>query len=355
MIAYHGTTQTRARTILAEGLLPKPPSRRVWFAESRGYAMGRARAQASRTGDVPVVLACNLDLEKLRRQPGVKRVIFRKGIIAVDGPVPVEMFGPPAFADMATVPEEVAAWINDLLSLEGDDSVRTGHPGIARLSRWINTSLASQPGAKLLASELLEKAKVWLPEHFVNATIDPEDLRAHRRVGLTDYEVDAPVTAPDIREDEALECLDAPLAAERARGLSLLADAGAPDLFDWCAMFLDDEAVTVRIAALRTMLKCEEGTPAVIEPFAADGNRRVRAAAIAALVRLAPDDAPRWIERGLRDPEICVRAEAVRFLEHLDPRRHRSIYELAKHDPSPEVARRARRLTAGGRRGRPKG
>jgi len=353
MIAYHGTTQTRARTILAEGLLPKPPSRRVWFAESRGYAMGRARTQASRTGDVPVVLACNLDLAKLRRQLSVKRVIFRKGIIAVDGPVPVEMFGPPTFADMATVPGEVAAWINDLLGLEGNDSVRTGHPGIVRLSRWINTRLASRPGAKLLASELLDKAKVWLPEHFVGATIDPEDLRAHRRVGLTDYEVDDHV-APDPREDEALECLDAPLAAERARGLSLLADVGAPDLFDWCAMFLDDEAVTVRIAALRTMLKCEEGTPAVIKLLAADENRRVRAAAIAALVRLAPDDAPRWIERGLRDPEICVRTEAVRFLKHLDPRRHRSVYDLAKHDPSPEVARRARRLAAGGRRGRPK-
>jgi hypothetical protein len=344
MIAYHGTTQSRARRIFDQGLLPKPPSRRVWFAESRRYAMGRAKTQARRSNDVPVVLACDLDLDEIRRERSVKGVVRRSGVIAVDGPVPPEMLRCSAFADMATMPDEVAAWVNDLLGLEPRESVRPDHPGLIRLSRWINARAASGGEPKLLCSELLEKAKRWLPEYFTGADLAPGRLREHRRVGLIDYEIDAPAIEPDPRESEALDCLDDPRADQRVRGLSLLAKIPDPDLFDWCAMCLDDEAVTVRLAALRTMLACEDGAPEAIEPLAASEDRRVRAAAIAALARHAGPDSPRWIERGLKDPEACVRVEAARFLSRLDPRRHRSIADLARHDPNPNVARSARKL-----------
>lgn len=43
MIVYHGTTSRRAQRICAEGFLPKKPSRCVWFAENRRYALGRAK------------------------------------------------------------------------------------------------------------------------------------------------------------------------------------------------------------------------------------------------------------------------------------------------------------------------
>jgi len=350
MLAYHGTTQACARAILGEGFLPKPPSRRVWFAESRGYAMGRAKTQARRTDEVPVVLACDLDLDELRRRLGAKRVVCKKGIIAVDGSVPVEMLRSYRFADMATVPEEVTAWISSLLHLEPDQSVKADHPGLLRLSRWINARIASKPESKLLSSELLQKAKRWLPEYFVGSNLGLEDLRAHRRVGLTDYEVDPPACEPDPREAEAIDCLDDPRAAQRIRGLSLLAEIRDPALFDWCAMCTDDEAVTVQIAAFRTMLECEDGVTEPIAPFAASEDRRVRAVAIAALARHAGNDASRWIKRGLEDPEICVRVAAVRFLGQLDPRRQRSIFELAKNDPSPEVCGRARKLALAKRR-----
>jgi HEAT repeat protein len=82
----------------------------------------------------------------------------------------------------------------------------------------------------------------------------------------------------------------------------------------------------------------------VIEPSVASQDRRVRAAAIAALAKHAGADAPRWIERGLGDPEPCVRTEAVRFLGRLDPRHHRAVFELARHDPNPDIAARARKL-----------
>ena len=66
MIVYHGTTSRRAHRICREGFLPKKPSRRVWFAESRRYALGRAKTQARRTRDSAVVLACEIDVDQIR-------------------------------------------------------------------------------------------------------------------------------------------------------------------------------------------------------------------------------------------------------------------------------------------------
>jgi HEAT repeat protein len=125
-------------------------------------------------------------------------------------------------------------------------------------------------------------------------------------------------------------------------------------LFDWCLMFMDDEAVPVRLAALRGIRECPEADVSVVEPMAESGDKRVRAAAIAALAVHAGRDAPRWFERGLKDPEACVRRETAGALRGLDPARHRRLFELALCDPNPDVARVARKLTEGKGYGKPK-
>ena len=75
MIVYHGTTIQRARRICREGLQPKPPSRRVWFAEDRKYAFQRAKTWAHRTNDRAIVLTADVDLARLRKQLGPSRII----------------------------------------------------------------------------------------------------------------------------------------------------------------------------------------------------------------------------------------------------------------------------------------
>lgn len=355
MLAYHGTTRMRARNIFEEGFLPKPPSRRVWFAEARAYAMGRAKTQARRAADEPVVLACNVDLDRLEKRLGAKKVFYRKGIIAIDGGVPVDMLLPHPFADLATVPEEVADWVNELLGLEEGARVDAKHAGAKRLSRWINSQVATEPETKLLCSEVLEKARRWLPEYFAGTELDAKDLKVHRRVGFTDYELDPKAVGPDPREAEALECLEDPNPKQRIRGLSLLADICDPDIFEWCAMFaVEDEDATVQAAALRTMLRCEGGSPEIVVPFANAEDRLLRAAAIAALVKHSGDEAPTWVHRGLKDPEPCVRVEAARFLGDLDARDHRATFELAELDPNPDIARRAREVFEAKKRERAK-
>ncbi|MHC4983766.1 MAG: hypothetical protein ACYTF6_11465 [Planctomycetota bacterium] len=346
MIVYHGTTRRRALRICEVGFLPKKPSRRVWFAESHAYAMGRARTQARRAHDRPVVLTCNISVHQLRERLGRRRVFQRNRVIAVDAPVPVTVLRSHPSADSPTSPKELANWVNLLLGLKHYKGVRQNHPGIQRLSRWVVRRLRSQPNVTVKPAELVRMARQWLPEYFEGVEFDPERLKAYRKVQQIELAVEAPLPSIDPLEAEALECLESNRPARRARGLKLLARLKDPDLFDWCAMYLEGEAAEVCVSALRGMRQCLPDDPSIIVPYTESDDRRIRAAAIAALAKHGGKDALFWYERGLKDPEPCVRIETAKVLKHLDPKEHRKIFELARHDPNPEIAKLARKLTA---------
>jgi len=244
-------------------------------------------------------------------------------------------------------PRELAAWVNHLLGLKPYKGANRNHPGIERLSRWVSRRAIHQPSGRISPAELLQMARQWLPELFQDIKIDLDRLQVYRRVVTTEAEAaPAPIQA-DPREAEALDCLDSPNPKRRVRGLSMLAEMRDPDLFDWGLMYLGDESRMVRVAALRTMLDCDEVEPKVVVPLARSGDKRIRATALAVLAKHSGTDAPRWFRRALRDPDPCVRVEAARFLSELDPEKHRSIFELALYDPNPQVASLAQKLTAG--------
>jgi len=347
MIVYHGTSDRRARRICEAGFVPRKPSRRVWFAEGRGYALRRAKTQARRRRDRPVVLTCEINLSQLRERLGSKRVFHRNGVIAIDARVSVTVLRSHPSLDQPSSPEDLAAWVNRLLGLKPYRGVRRHHPGIQRLSCWAVNRLASQPRSQIRPGELLHMARQWLPEFFEGVEVDAERLRAYRKARTIEVEIEPAAAEADARDDEAMDCLLDKSPKRRVRGLSLLAEAGVPDLFDWCVMFLDDASVNVRVAALRTALLCDDGDDKTLAPLAASKNKRVRGAAIAALAKHSGEDAARWFRRGLKDPSPCVRVQTAAQLARLDPAKHKPIFQLALHDSNRDIARVARGLTAG--------
>jgi hypothetical protein len=348
MIVYHGTTHHNALKIRTMGFVPRAPSHRVWFARSRAYSLRRAQTKAGRGHDRPVVLTCELDIARMRERLGPKRVFYSNGIVAISGTVPVSVIRSHAIIGVPSMPDELATWLNDLLGLKPHKGVSRRHPGIERLSRWVIHHLASPPGTRIRPGQLLDKARQWLPEFLEGVEIDPEDLLVLHRVEATDEESEtAPPEETDPREAEALAALAAANPKRRIRGLSLLADLGDPDLFDWCAMALEDEALDVRVAALRTMLRCEDGDPEILVPLADSAEKRLRAAAIAALARHSGEGAPYWFEQGLKDPDAAVRLETAGLLSQLDAAEHRDLFELALYDPNPQVRRAAQKLADG--------
>jgi len=268
MIVYHGTTVKRARRICVKGFSPLKPSRRVWFAEAEGYALARARAQARRIHDRPIVLSCELDVSRARQHFGKGKVFHKKGIIAIEARVPI--------------------------------SVPRSFPRLELVYM-----------AESIQEETTVAEAVWR------------------------------------REALALECLESPKAKRRIRGLRILAELEDPDLFEWCSMYVEDDSIEMRIAALHTMLHSTWIDPETIIPLADSEDKQIRAAAVATLARHASEDEERWFRLGLTDPSSCVRVETARVLSYLDPVKNRSIFSIALHDPNPEVVRRAEKLTRG--------
>lgn len=112
MIVYHGTTRQRARRIAREGFLPKQPSRRVWFARSIAYAKQRAHNQARRARDRPIVLSCDIDLERLRQHHGSRKVVLNGNVISIKGEVPATALrSRVGLSNIPETPDEIARWV----------------------------------------------------------------------------------------------------------------------------------------------------------------------------------------------------------------------------------------------------
>ena len=195
--------------------------------------------------------------------------------------------------------------------------------------------------------ELSQKLHQWLPNFFRGVKIAPEDLRLDYFPELVEFETEPLLEPVNSREENALDALVDAKPQRRIRGLKLLTQLEHEDLYEWCTLLLSDESVEVRIAALQTIVYCDDGDPEVILPFTESQNKRIRASAIAALAKHSAEDAPRWFERGLKDREACVRLETAALLPTLDATEHREIFEIALYDPNPAVKRLAVKLTTG--------
>ena len=340
---YHGTTLRSAIKIAEMGFLPRKGA--VWFTTSKQYAQGRAKQKARRTGSSPFVLACEINIQELYDSLGKRRLMRGGGVIAIRGRVPPTVIRSHFTLELLTSPKHIARWVNQKLGRTAYEGISPRHPGIERLSRWMENRTTSGTGSTIRPEELAQKLQQWLPDFFQGCEITFEDLRFDCFLEPVDFETEPSSEPVNSREENALDDLAAAKPQRRIRGLKQLARLGNEDLYDWCTLLLSDESSDVRIAALQTLAHCDDGDPAVILPFAESENKRIRAAAIAALAKHSVEDASRWFEQGLKDREACVRLETAALLPTLDVTQHREIFELALYDPNPEIKRLAEKLT----------
>ena len=340
---YHGTTLRSAIRIAEIGFLPKKGA--VWFTTSKQYAQGRAKQKARRTGSSPFVLNCDINVSELYNRLGKQRVMRGGGVLAICERVPPTVIRSHFTLELLNSPEQIAKWVNQRLGRKSYEGISPRHPGIDRLSRWMENRTTSGTGSTIRPDELSQKLQQWLPDFFQGVEITPEDLRFDCFPDPAELETEPQSEPVNSREENALDDLGAAKPQRRIRGLKRLAWLGNEDLYDWCILLLSDEFLDVRIAALQMIAHCDDGDPEVLLPFAESPNKRIRAAAIAALAKHSVEDAPRWFERGLKDREACVRLETASMLPMLDVTQHQGIFELALYDPNSEIKRLAQKVT----------
>jgi hypothetical protein len=340
---YHGTTLRSAIKIAEMGFLPRKGA--VWFTTSKQYAQGRANQKARRTGSSPFVLTCEINVSELYNRLGKNLVMRGGGVLAIRGRVPRTVIRSHFTLELLNSPEHITRWVNQKLGRKSYEGISPRHPGIDRLTRWMENRTTSGTGSTIRPEEFAQKLHQWLPDFFQGIEITPEDLRFDCFPEPAEIEPDPLPKPVNSREENALDDLTAAKPQRRIRGLKRLVRLGNEDLYDWCTLLLSDESLDVRIAALQTIAYCDDGDPDIILPFAKSENKRIRAAAIAALAKHSIEDAPRWFERGLKDREACVRLETAALLPMLDVTQHRGIFELALYDPNPEIKNLAQKLT----------
>ena len=334
---YHGTTLQNAIRIAEMGFLPRKGV--VWFTTSKHRAQRRAKQKARKTASPPFVFTCEINVQELYNRLGKHLVMRSKGFLAIRRRVPPTV--------ILNSSELITRWVNRILQGESYESISPNHPGINRLSRWVENRMNAGPDSVIRPKELSQKLQQWLPNFFRGVKISPKDLRFDYSPELVEFEIEPSLEQIDSREENALDALAHAKPKRRIRGLELLAQLEHEDLYEWCTLLLSDESAEVHIAALQTIVHCDDGDPEVILPFTKSENKRVRAAAIAALARHSAEDAPRWFERGLKDREACVRLETASLLPTLDAIEHRGIFELALYDPNPAIKNLAEKLTTG--------
>ena len=337
MTFYHGTTLRSAIRIAEIGFLPKKGA--VWFTTSKNRAQRRARQKARKTASSPFVFVCEIDVQELYNRLGKNLVMRSKGFLAIRRRIPPTV--------ILNSTELIASWVSQILQGESYQNISPHHPGIDRLSRWVENRMNTGTDSAIRPKEFSQRLQQWLPNFFRGVKISPEDLRFDYSPEFVDFETEPSLEPVDSREENALDALADAKPKRRIRGLELLAQLEHEDLYEWCTLLLSDESMEVRIAALQTIVYCDDGDPEVLLPLAKSQNKRIRAAAIAALAKHAAQDAPRWFERGLKDREPCVRLETASLLPTLDVVEHREIFELALYDPNPAIKHLAEKLTAG--------
>ena len=346
---YHGTTLSSARGIVENGFRPRGGA--VWFTTNWNYAKNRADQKARRRRGRPVVLKTELEVEKLRAHLGNGRIQIRGGIIAIHQQMQVQLLEANSFEFLAC-PVALAQWVNDQLGLYSHNGVSRNHWGIVRLAHWMNNRMRSGTGNQINRQEFFIKGRQWLPAFFDKIPFSPEVLPIqHLQNDTIVVRVLYPETKEEPLDSTKVDALHTKAVADifdenpkrRVRGLQSLEKIGTEELFDWCVLHLEDESVDVVCNALKIICRCDEGYVAPILPHAESKNRRIRAGALAALAKHDFDDPQRWFERGLKDPAACVRMEVARFLSTLDRIEHRTLFDIARHDPNPAVKRSARK------------
>ena len=333
---YHGTTLRSAIRIAEMGFLPRKGV--VWFTTSKNRAQRRAKQKARKTASPPFVFVCEIDVQELSNRLGKNLVMHSKGFLAIRGRVLPTV--------ILNSSELIARWVSQILQGESYQNISPHHPGIDRLSRWVENRMNASTDSTIRPKEFSQRLRQWLPNFFRGVKISPEDLRFDYPPELVEFETEPSLEPVDSREENALDALADAKPKRRIRGLELLVQLEHEDLYEWCTLLISDESVEVRIAALQTIVYCDDGDPEVLLPLAKSQNKRIRAAAIAALAKHSTEDALHWFERGLKDHEACVRLETAVMLPTLDVTQHRGIFELALYDPNPEIKNLAQKLTA---------
>jgi hypothetical protein len=168
VVLWHGTSKSRAESILREGFRAKKAEKkrrekgRIYFARRRKMAYGYARSRARSDGDRPAIIMCAIDLnvysnyelqgsdvyvfehecigsEVVRKVDGLTKQRLKKlekRELGTRGNASAEFTN--VALTFSSGSAGIAYWINNYLMLDDQSKLRQDHSAVGKIKQWLD-------------------------------------------------------------------------------------------------------------------------------------------------------------------------------------------------------------------------
>lgn len=186
VILWHGTTASRARSILREGFRAKKSKGRTFFTTSPSMARGHAQSRA-RGDDPPAVLVCSIDLSHYDDFKRRGREVYIFGHQRIDNEViqkverlPKQRRGKPEKQEKKKKHKDasgelthvvltfnsgragIAYWINSYLKLDDAHKIYEDHEAVRKIKDWLDEQVNAGEFGEVPDGEILEQVRRYL-------------------------------------------------------------------------------------------------------------------------------------------------------------------------------------------------
>jgi hypothetical protein len=184
---WHGTTMSRAESILQQGFRARKSKRhgQIFFAGRPGMARGIAERRARDEDDEPALIMCSIDLSHYSdfERRGNAVYAFRCGCIASEVITKIDRLSRQRREKLEkrenaeSNPTDVAItfnsggagiayWINSYLKLSGQGEVGENHEAVAKIKQWLGGQAEAGRFGEVPYNEMLEQVREYLPQYL---------------------------------------------------------------------------------------------------------------------------------------------------------------------------------------------
>ncbi len=188
VVVWHGTSQTRARSILEEGFKPKLVKKgvahRIFFTQNIAVARGYARSRSKGESDRPAIVVCAIDLNEYNDYENRGQGIFAFKAECISNEVVISVIGLKKqprekpekrkkprveLTDVALTfnsgPASIAYWLNSCLKLSDTDRIPEDHEAVGKIREWLDDQVEDGSFGEVPHDVMLAQMGEHLPQY----------------------------------------------------------------------------------------------------------------------------------------------------------------------------------------------
>jgi hypothetical protein len=178
---WHGTSKSRAESIVKEGFMAKKGGKgRTFFTQNRIVACGYAERRANLEKDQPAVIMCSIDLSRYKDYERRRDRVFVFASECIASEVVRKVIGirrqrrekPEKRKDAKVEPTDVAItfnsgrtgiayWINSCLKLSGHDRIDEDHEAVGKIKQWLDEQIDAGMFGEVPDDEILGQLREY--------------------------------------------------------------------------------------------------------------------------------------------------------------------------------------------------